>query len=179
MRSPQRSARNGGRSPRPTETRARSRSGGAVSGHRVGGIAQAVADEVERQHGNDDEQPRNQPPGRQAEGVDVLRLTQQHAPTHHRRSQPEAEKAQRGLGQDHRRYAEREGGDDVAQERRDQVAGDDLGIRGPGDLAGHHEVFLAQAEELASHRPRQIGPADQRDGDAAVDAQCTSAPATL
>src|SRR5436190_20696579 len=47
---------------------------------RVGGIAQAVADKVEGQHRDDDDQAGDQQPGRQRQGLDVLRLLQQHAP---------------------------------------------------------------------------------------------------
>ena len=56
----------------------------------VGGIAQPVADEVEGQHRDDDDQAGDQQPGRQRQGLDVLRLLQQHAPADRRRADAEA-----------------------------------------------------------------------------------------
>src|SRR5215207_7303838 len=92
---------------------------------RVGGITQAVADEVEGQHSHDDDQAGGQQPGRQGEGLDVLGLLQQHAPADRRRTNAEAEEGERGLVDDHHRDGERTGSDDVAQERRHHVAQDD------------------------------------------------------
>src|SRR4051794_9204563 len=56
----------------------------------VGRVAQPVAHEVE---GEDDEhhrQDREQQPGMELHGGEVLRLVEEHAPARHRRPQPEA-----------------------------------------------------------------------------------------
>src|ERR1700733_13717626 len=57
----------------------------------IGGIAQAVAYKVERQHRDDDDEARDQQPRRECQGLDVLRLLQQHAPAYRRRTDAEAE----------------------------------------------------------------------------------------
>ena len=40
----------------------------------VGGVAQTVAQEVERQHGDDDGNGREEQPGRDGDSLDVLRI---------------------------------------------------------------------------------------------------------
>ena len=75
------------------EQRGRTSFIGASVAVRVGGIAQPVADEVEGQHRDDDDQAGDQQPRRQRQGLDVLRLLQQHAPADRRRPDAEAEEA--------------------------------------------------------------------------------------
>ena len=72
--------------------------------------------------------------GASAERLDVLRVLQQHAPGNRRRAQAEAEEAQRGLADDHRRQRQAGRGDDVAQEGGHHVAEDDARLRGAGQL---------------------------------------------
>src|SRR5215475_135208 len=72
----------------------------------IGGIAQPVADEVERQNSDDHGDARREEPGRRGDGADVLRLLQQHAPADDGRLQTETEEAQRRLRQDHVRDGE-------------------------------------------------------------------------
>src|SRR5215813_11740382 len=105
-------------SSRAKETRrSRTESRGSVAVG-VGGIAQSIAYEVERQHRHDDDQAGNQEPRRQRQGLDVLGLLQQHAPADRRRADAEAEEAERGLVDDRHRDRQRGGGDDVAGEGR-------------------------------------------------------------
>src|SRR5215468_7134699 len=80
----------------------------------IGGVAQPVADKVERENGDDHGDARREEPGRRGDGADVLRLLQQHAPADDGRLQPEAEEAQRRLRQDHAGNGEADLGDDVA-----------------------------------------------------------------
>src|SRR5690606_36228018 len=66
---------------------------------RIGGIAQAVAEEVVGEHREDHGAGRpDQQPGRGGDGADVLCILQQHAPRDHRRLEADAEKAQRRFG---------------------------------------------------------------------------------
>src|SRR5262245_8992903 len=103
-------------SSRANETRRpRTESSGSVAVG-VGGIAQSIAYEVEGQHRDDDDQARDQQPRRQRQGLDVLRLLQQHAPADGRRADAEPQEGERGLVDDHHRNGERGGGDDVAEE---------------------------------------------------------------
>src|SRR5918994_266797 len=128
---------------------------------RVGGIAPAVADEVEGQHGHDDDQAGNEKPRCQRQGLDVLRLLQQHAPADRRWPDAEAEEGERGLVDDHHRDGERACSNDVAEERRHHVAQDDAHARAAGETRRQHEILLAQGEEAAAHLAAQGRPADQ------------------
>ena len=141
-----------------------------MGGVGVGGVAEAVAEQVEGQHRHDHEDRRDQHPRVQGHRLDVLRLVQQHPPAHHRRAQPQAQEAERRLAQDHARDRQGQVDDQVAQERGQQVAHDDLAFRRAGDLRRHHEVLLAGADQLAAHHPRQRRPADDRqdNGDAEI-----------
>src|SRR3569623_3819081 len=73
-----------------------------LPGDRVGGIAQAVADEVEGNDGEHHEGRRRQQPRQLQDHLDALRFVEQHAPAGHRRLDAEPEEAQRRLTQDHR-----------------------------------------------------------------------------
>src|ERR1700733_8130048 len=141
--------------------RSRTRSSGSVAVG-IGGIAQAVAYQVERQHRDDDNQSRDQQPWRQCQCLDVLRLLQQDAPAYRRGANAETEEGQRGLVDDHHGYGERTGGDDVAQEGWHHVPQDDAHPAAAGKPRGQHEVFLAQCQEAAADLTRERGPADQR-----------------
>src|SRR5215472_10259315 len=88
----------------------------------VGGIAQSVTNQVERQNRKDHHQPRDQQPRCQRQGLDILRLLQQHTPAYRRRSDPEPQKGQRSFADDYQRNGERAGGNDMAEERRHHVA---------------------------------------------------------
>jgi len=66
-----------------------------ILNHRVGGIAQSVPEEIERQNDGDDRHRGGEQPGGERQRLDVLRVLQQDAPTDRRRPQPEPEEAQR------------------------------------------------------------------------------------
>src|SRR6266446_8272340 len=67
---------------------------------RVGGIAQTVAHKVEGEHRDDDDQAGQQQPGCERQGLDVLRLLQEHAPADRRRADAQPQERQRGLVDD-------------------------------------------------------------------------------
>src|SRR5262249_45754692 len=69
----------------------------------IGGLTKPVAPEVDRHDGDDHRHRRDHQPRRDRHGLDVLGLLQQHAPADRRRTQPEAQEAQRGLADDHGR----------------------------------------------------------------------------
>ena len=56
----------------------------------VGGVAEAVAEQVEGQHRQDHEHRRDQHPRVQGHRIHVLGLVQEHSPAHHGRPQPPA-----------------------------------------------------------------------------------------
>src|SRR5580704_2676872 len=73
---------------------------------RVGGVAQPVTHQVEGEHGHDDDEGGGQEPGSECQGLDVLRLLQEHAPADRRRADAEAQEGERGLVDDHHRNGE-------------------------------------------------------------------------
>ena len=111
----------------------------------IGRVAQAVAEEVEGEHGDDHGEAREQQPGRGRHRVDVLRLLQQHAPGDDGRLQADAEEGQRRLGQDHFRDRQRRHRDDVRGEGRHQLARDDLELRDAVEPGGDDEILVLRA----------------------------------
>src|SRR3979411_3093115 len=65
---------------------------------RIGGTAQPGAHKVEGEHGHDDDEGRGQEPGGERQGLDVLRLLQEHAPADRRRGGTEGPGRGRGEG---------------------------------------------------------------------------------
>src|SRR5688572_20520681 len=63
----------------------------------IGGVAQPIPDEVERQHRDDHENARDHQPRRLVDRADALGGEQQDAPAFHRLAQAEAEEGQRGF----------------------------------------------------------------------------------
>src|SRR4029077_6171641 len=111
---------------------------------RIGGVAQPVAHQVEGEHGHDDDQGGDQEPRGERQGLDVLRLLQQHAPADGGGGGARGPGGEGGLVDDHHRDGERAGGDDVAQEGRHHVAQDDAHARAASEAGGQHEILLAQ-----------------------------------
>jgi hypothetical protein len=72
------------------------------------------------------------------------------------------EERQRGFGQDHRRDRQSDGRDEVRQEGRHHVAGDDAHLSRPVQARGGDEILLAQGDELATHLSSERAPADHR-----------------
>ena len=90
----------------------------ALNWRRVSGIAQPVPDEVERQHGDDDdEHAGDHQPRRQRQRVNVLRRLPQHALADGRCLDAQPEKAEDGLGQDHVRYRQCKVDDETTRHR--------------------------------------------------------------
>ena len=71
---------------------------------RVGRVAHPIADHVESQYRDDHEKPRQQQPRRHGHSLKVLRLLQQHPPANHGCPQPNPQKTQRGLAENHARH---------------------------------------------------------------------------
>src|SRR6185312_6958401 len=141
--------------------------GSAVATSAIGvrRVAQSVAEEVERQDDQDDRHGGGQQPWRTGQHLHVLRVLQQDAPTDRRRTQAEAEEAQRRFADNHCRQREADRGDDVAGERRQHVAQDDAKLAGAGEVGGDDEILLAQGKEPPAHHACEFGPPDQRDDD--------------
>src|SRR5438552_3633089 len=70
---------------------------------RIGGVAQAVAEEVEGEDHQGHRDRWEEQPGRDGDGLHVLRLLEQDTPADRRRPQPQPEEAERRLADDHRR----------------------------------------------------------------------------
>src|ERR1044071_9524995 len=71
-----------------------------LAGIRIGRVAHAIADETEGHDRYDHECYGGEQPRVQCNGLDVLRVLQQHTPRDHRRPQTKTDERQRGLGQD-------------------------------------------------------------------------------
>src|SRR5690606_25277834 len=131
----------------------------------IGGVAEPVTEEIERNHGEHDPRTRQKQPRRGRNRADVLRLLQQHAPAVDRRAEPESEKAERGLGQDHGGDGQRDGGDDMAGERGHHVAQDDAHLAGAVEPGSGDELLLAQRQEAAAHHAGETRPAEHGQDD--------------
>ena len=115
---------------------------GSVIG--VGGVAQPVAEEIERKDGQNDRHDRQHQPGIERDDADVLRLVEEDAPAGDRRPQAESQKRQGCLAQDHPGDDEGRRGDQMAHEARQQVAADDPRRARAHQHRGGAEILLAQ-----------------------------------
>src|SRR6185295_9184071 len=79
----------------------------------VGSVAEAVPHEVERDDHDDHRDRRVQQPRRDREGLDVLRLLEEHTPADRGRPESQTQERERRLADDHGRYRERGRRDDV------------------------------------------------------------------
>src|SRR5579862_3766701 len=115
---------------------------------RVEGGAQAVADEVDREHDDHDHQAREhrEPPLLRIR----LRVGDELAERRRRRLDAEAEERQGGLYEDRRRDRERPVDDDRTERVREDVAEHDPDVPGAGGLRRLDVLLLAQREEHAS-----------------------------
>src|SRR5262245_42042981 len=143
--------------------------GSAISGGlqaRVERVAHALAEQVVEHHGQEDDEAREDldPPVLRAAALD-----EQAAPGRDRELHAEAEEGQRRLGED--AGGDREGGRDQHGTQRigQDVPEDRAPVPGAEGLAGHHEVLLAQAQELAAHEARDGRPARDAQDDHDVD----------
>ena len=145
---------------------------------RIGGVAQAVANEVERQTVHDHEQPGINSQGCSATGAQLLGLPEQHAPAHYRWPQPQPEEAQSGLAEDHAGHRKGQVHDQVAQKRGQQVAGNGDGRRRARDRGRHHEVLFPELQQFAAHHAREPAPAHNREDNSDREVDLQGAPAT-
>src|SRR6185312_14628209 len=143
----------------------------ATSAIGVRRVAQSVAEEVERQDDQDDRHGGGQQPWRTGQHLHVLRVLQQDAPTDRRRTQAEAEEAQRRFADNHCRQRKADRGDDVAGERRQHVAQDDAKLAGAGEVGppdqrdddGDGEINLRDAPGVGQCRGEAHPKRDRRD----------------
>src|SRR5947207_5298074 len=131
---------------------------------RIEDVAQAVADQIEREHARHDRDARKHRDPRR--GLEIGPALVQHVPPGwHRRLGREAEVAQRGLDQD--RLGERDR--PLHDERRAHVGQDVLEPHGPacGAERAHRldVVLLALRQDRASHHAREERRVDDRDRD--------------
>src|SRR5690349_7194921 len=129
---------------------------------RIRRVAQAVAEQVESQHRDEDGQPGEcgDPPGRCQE---LPSLDDHVAPARQRRLGAETEVAQPRLDQD-RLAQEQAGLDDHDRQRVDQqMAAENARVASAERGGGVDEVAMAKAQALAAHDAADRRPGDQRD----------------
>src|SRR6478609_2143425 len=95
---------------------------------RIEGVAQAIAEEVERHHGHKDKVPRRQDPGVLGEYLQVLRGGEHVAPAWHRLANAQTQKAEARLTKNVAGYREGSRHDRVRESARQDVAADDLQV---------------------------------------------------
>ncbi len=117
---------------------------GPSSGIWVGGVPQAVADEIESEDRQDDKESRGKQPRMEGNGLDVLGFLEQDTPTCDGRTQPQAKKAEGGLGENHGGQRQGQADHDVARKSWQQVAQDDAGAAGSGEQGGGGVVLFTQ-----------------------------------
>ena len=140
---------------------------------RVEGILQAVAEQVEGEHGEQQRKPGEQhvPP----RGVEDRSGVGEHLPPAGRgRAHADAEERERRLEQDVGRDQQAGVDDQRRREVGEDLAEDDARVGCPQRAGGVDELPLAQREHLAAHDPHDVGPVEQRDdrddrGDARLD----------
>src|SRR6185437_11747075 len=129
------------------------------------GVAERVADEVERDARDDDREARriNQPPVVRA-GLNVLQPPGQHvAPVGRGRLHAQAEEAQAGQDDDRVGHRERALHDDRADRVGHDVAHDRPGAAAADDLDRLHVLPGAQAQRLTADQPGHAEPVEHRD----------------
>src|SRR5271156_5118675 len=104
-----------------------SKTAGANQPHRlaqvagVETVAQMVTEEIERHHGQENEDAGDENPRIAREVLHILRLRQQIAPTRGRLLDTQAEQGERTLAQDEARNRQRRGDDRIAEHRGDDM----------------------------------------------------------
>src|ERR671930_104039 len=131
---------------------------------RVEGVADPVAEQVERENG---EQERGAGEGEEPPGAaeDRGRLRDHLAPARLRRIDADAEKRERRLEQDVLRDHQRRVDDDRRDEVRQDLAEQDRSIARAGSSGCLDELLLAQGEDLTADDAADVGPVDDDDRD--------------
>src|SRR5882724_4808324 len=128
----------------------------AATSIRVYGIAQAVAQRVEGKDGDQYEADRRQDPGIGADDGIGRGVLQHQAPRDQRRLDREAEEAEEGFQEHHRRDRQCHGDDHVAHHIGEDVLHDDAPV-GCADRHGGAYIFdPRQRQRLAAHLARHL-----------------------
>src|SRR5687768_5305117 len=115
----------------------------------IKGIAQAVAEEVQRKERNREEQPRvDEQPGKFLHAVRAF--LDEDTPGTHGRLEAQPEETEESLGQRHARDRQRGVVDDWRQRVWDHVAKNDPHLGKPERLGGFDEFLVAQRLDLAA-----------------------------
>ena len=128
----------------------------------VGGVAQAVAQEVQRQHGDDHDQARDEQPGCQCERWMFCASCSSTPQLIAGGRRPRPRKLRDVSSMIITGMASVIAAMMWLQERGQHVAKDDPHPAAAGKVGGQHEILLAQRQEAAAHLAAERGPADQR-----------------
>src|SRR5438445_6629110 len=130
----------------------------------VEGVADSVAEQVEREHREEQRAAREgEVPPRRA--VDGSRVREHLTPARSRRLDADAEIRQCSLEQDVLRNDQCRVDDDRRDEVREDLAEDDRPATGAARTRGLDELLLAQREDLPSDDAADVRPVDDDDGD--------------
>src|SRR5579884_2305891 len=131
-------------------------------GAHVERVAEAVAEQVERESRDDQERAReqHQPPG---DVVELRGVVEDRAPRRLGRGDAEPEVRERGLEEDVRRDQQRAVHDQRADEVRQDLLPEDPEVGRAGGPGGLDELLLAQGERVAADDARDVGPGEDRD----------------
>ena len=125
-------------------------------------VSKAVAEQVEGEHGDQQEEPWEQP--EPPDDVEVLERVADHAPpggrvVGHAEPQEGEVRLEEDVGRDQERR--------VDDDRRDQVREDlpehDPQVARTERARGLHELALAQRQRVAAYEPGDVGPGEERD----------------
>src|SRR6266850_6822540 len=116
-------------------------------------VAQAVADEVDRYHREEDEEPGEERDPRRLVHVRG-RVVQHVAPRRRGRLDAQAEERERALSDDRATDTERTRDDDRRERVREDVPKDDPTVARAHTACGLHELALLQRQERRAHEPR-------------------------
>src|SRR6266571_3386711 len=147
-----------------TLTSASAKPSHALTQPRIERIANALAEQVVGEHGEEDGEARidRQPP---RELDDFLALVEDVAPRRVRRTHAEAEERQARLGEDGGGDAEGHGHQHGRHGVGQDVAPDDAEGAGADRLRPDHELALLEREEFRAHEARHAHPARETDDD--------------
>src|SRR5919108_3579184 len=130
---------------------------------RIECVSQPVAHEVERQRGQEQEQPGEQHEPR-GHGEDTAPGVRQHpSPRRDLLRDTHSEERERGLEDDVVRDDQRGVDDDRRHHVREDVPAHDPEVAGALRLRGLDELLLAKGQDLASHDTRDVRPAEEPD----------------
>src|SRR5439155_1393345 len=106
-------------------------------------VAESIADEVDRQHDDEDAEPREDHPVR-CDVDEVAGVEEEPAPGRDVRREAEAEERERGLGEDRAADTDRRGDEHRRQRVREDVAEDDASVTVADAPRGLDELLLLE-----------------------------------